>query len=204
MTARRRDLLRDGAALAAAAAVARSAAAQGPRIKVGKGLRDLADETLDFFRMLGIRHVVMPTSYSLARRRRGLVPATDTGPSTDAPMKPWDAEELRRIKSRIENKGLVPMMLHLGRVHRVVQGRPDASAEIEAVKTNIRIAGELRIPVIEYNFIASGARRATGGRPAQEGSGSATMTSPERASCHPWTTSGPTPESSFGNAWTAS
>ena len=46
------------------------------------------------------------------------------------------------------------MMLHLGRVHRVVQGRPDAPAEIEAVKTNIRIAGELQIPVIEYNFIA--------------------------------------------------
>ncbi len=154
MTARRRDLLRDGAALAAAAAVARSAAAQGPRIKVGKGLRDLSDETLDFFRMLGIRHVVMPTSYSLTQRRRGLVPATDTGPSTDAPMKPWDPEELRRIKSRIENKGLVPMMLRLGRVHRVAQGRSDASAEIEAVKANIRIAGELRIPVIEYNFIA--------------------------------------------------
>lgn len=154
MTARRRELLRDGAALAVAAALARSAATQGPPIKIGKGLRDLSDETLDFFQMLGIRHVVMPTSYSLTQRRRGLVPATDTGPRTDAPMRPWDPEELKRIKARIENKGLVPMMLPLGRVHRVVQGRPDAAAEIEAVKTKIRTAGELGIPVLEYNFIA--------------------------------------------------
>ena len=146
MTARRRELLRDGAALAVAAALARSAAAQGPPIKVGKGLRDLSDETLDFFQMLGIRHVVMPTSYSLAQRRRGLVPGTDTGPRTDTPMRPWDPEELKRIKSRIENKGLVPMMIPLGRVHRVVQGRPDASAEIEAVKTKIRTRGRAGDP----------------------------------------------------------
>ncbi len=154
MTERRRDLLRDAAVLAAAAAIVGSAGAQGPQIKVGKGLRDLSDETLDFFRMLGVRHVVMPTSYSLTQRRRGLVPAPDTGPRTHAPLKPWDRDELQRIKARIEGKGLVPMMLHLGRMHRVIHGQPDAATEIEAVKTNIRIAGELGIPVIEYNFIA--------------------------------------------------
>ena len=154
MTEGRRALLRDAAVVAAAAAIAKPAGAQAPQIKVGKGLRDLSDETLDFFRMLGVRHVVMPSSYSLTQRRRGLVPATDTGPRSDAPLQPWDRDELQRVKTRIEGKGLVPMMVHLGRVHRVVQGRPDAATEIETVKTNIRIAGELRIPVIEYNFIA--------------------------------------------------
>ena len=154
MTARRRELLRDAAVVAATAAIAKSAVGQGPQIKIGKGLRDLSDETLDFFRMLGVRHVVMPSAYSLTQRRRGLVPATDTGPRSEEPLQPWDPEVLKRIKTRIEGKGLVPMMIHLGRVHRVVQGRPDAAAEIEAVKTNIRIAGALRIPVIEYNFIA--------------------------------------------------
>ena len=154
MTEGRRALLRDATVVAAAAAIAKSAGAQAPQIKVGKGLRGLSDEKLDFFRMLGVRHVVMPSSYSLTQRRRGLVPATDTGPRSDAPLQPWDRDELQRVKTRVEGKGLVPMMIHLGRVHRVVQGRPDAATEIEAVKTNIRIAGELRIPVIEYNFIA--------------------------------------------------
>ena len=154
MTQRRRELLRDAAVLAAATAIARSAGAQEPQIKVGKGLRDLSDETLDFFRMLGVRHVTMPTSYSVTQRRRGLVPATDTGPRNDTPIQPWDRELLRRVKGRIEDKGLIPMMIHLGRAHRVIHGQPDAGTEIEAVKTNIRIAGELGIPVIEYNFIA--------------------------------------------------
>ena len=154
MTTRRRELLRDAAVLAVAAAMARTADGQEPQIKIGKGLRDLSDATLDFFRMLGIRHVTMPSSYSLRQRRRGLVPATDTGPRSESPMEPWNRDELVRIKARIANKGLVPMMIHLGRVHRVVQGRPDAGAEIEAVKTNIRIAGELGIPVIEYTFTA--------------------------------------------------
>ena len=49
MTERRRDLLRDAAVVAAAAAIAKSAGAQGTELKVGKGLRDLSDETLDFF-----------------------------------------------------------------------------------------------------------------------------------------------------------
>ena len=154
MTARRRELLRDGAALAMAAALARSASAQGPPDQDRQGIaRPVGRERLEFFQMLGIRHVVMPTSYSLAQRRRGLVPATDTGPRNrcaDEAVGPRGAQN--GSSSRIENKGLVPMMLHLGRVHRVVQGRPDASAEIEAVKTNIRIAGELGIPVIEYNL----------------------------------------------------
>ena len=154
MTGLRRDLLRDAAVLAATAAIVGSAGGQSPRIKVGKGLRDLSDETLGFFQMLGVRHVVMPTSYSLTQRRRGLVPATDMGPRTSAPMAPWDRDELGRIKARIEGKGLVPMMLHLGRMHRVIHGKPDSATEIEAVKSNIRIAGDLGIPVIEYNFTA--------------------------------------------------
>ena len=94
MTGRRRDLLGDVALVAAAAAIAKSATAQGPEIKIGKGLRDLSDETLDFFRMLGVRHVVMPSAYSLTQRRRGLVPATDTGPPqrrTHAAMGPRGA-----------------------------------------------------------------------------------------------------------------
>lgn len=151
MTGARRELLASAAALAAAALVGRAAAPEH-ELKLGKGLRDLAGETLDFFRMLGVRHVVMPTRYTLEPRRRGLVPAADRGPSSDAPLARWDRDELSKVKARIESKGLTPMMLHLGRMHLVLHGKPGASQELEAVKSNIRLAGELGIPVVEYNF----------------------------------------------------
>lgn len=154
MTVARRDLLRDAAALAVLSAAIRSAGAQGEGLKVGKGLRDLSDETLDFFRMLGVRHVAMPSSYSLTRRRRGLVPATDTGPRSDAPMAVWDREELIRIQERLTKKGLVPLMVRLGRLQQVIQGGPSAAAELDAVKANVRLAGDLGIPVMEYSFTA--------------------------------------------------
>jgi len=152
MTTQRRDLLHAAAALAAVSVLAKAAGAQGPTLKLGKGLRDLSDETLDFFKMLGIEHVVMPSRYSIDVSRRGLVPTSDGGPQDDRPLQPWDEDELARIKDRIVEKGLTPMMIHLGRMYAVMHGRSNADEEIEAVKQNIRIVGRLGIPVVEYNF----------------------------------------------------
>jgi mannonate dehydratase len=56
------------------------------------------------------------------------------------------------VKDRIEDKGLTPMMVHLGRMYSVMHARANAAEELEAVKRNIRIVGRLGIPVIEYNF----------------------------------------------------
>ncbi len=147
----RRHLLASAGALAAATLAARAAEAQR-ELKVGKGLRDLADETLAFFRMLGIQHVVMPTRYTVETRRRGLVPATDRGPSSETPLARWDRDELLKIKARIEGAGLTPMMLRLGRMHFILHGKLGADEELAAVKANIRFAGELGVPVVEYNF----------------------------------------------------
>ncbi len=152
MTTQRRDLLQGAAAVAALALMANSAGAQTPALKIGKGLRDLSDETLDFFKMLGVQHVVMPSRYSIDVSRRGLVPSTDRGPQNNRPLQPWDEQELRRVKDRIEEKGLTPMMIHLGRMYAVMHGRSNADDELEAVKQNIRIIGRLGIPVVEYNF----------------------------------------------------
>lgn len=137
MTTQRRDLLHAAAALAAVTLLAKSAGAQGHALKLGKGLRDLSDETLDFFKMLGVKHVVMPSRYSIDVSRRGLVPASDGGPQDDRPLQPWDEAELERIKDRIKEKGLTPMMIHLGRMYAVMHGRSNADEEIEAVKQNI-------------------------------------------------------------------
>lgn len=152
MNGTRRNLLATAVALAAASCAARQTDSENHRLKVGKGLRDLSDSTLDFFRMLGIRHVVMPTRFSLRETRRSLVPRTDSGPASENPREPWDHDELARIKERVESKGFTPLMVHLGRINLVTLGMPGADREIEAVKTNIRIVSELGIPVMEYNF----------------------------------------------------
>ena len=166
MTALRRRLLAAAAAVASLSCAQRSASPSKHELKLGKGLRDLSHATLSFFRMLGIRHVAMPTRYSVQPTRRALVPRTDRGPASDAPRQPWDPAEMSRIKSRIEEWGLRPMMVHLGRMHQVTLGRPGAERETEVVKTNIQLAGELGIPVVEYNFTplrgSEGYSRATG------------------------------------------
>ncbi len=154
--ATRRDWMLAATTFAAATAAAHAAKAQGTtsvhRLKVGKGLRDLSDETLTFFKQMGIEHVTMPTRLNLTRRKRGLVPSTDGGPRNDGLLRPWDADDLRRIKDYLGERGLTAGMVHLGRTWRVLHGRPDAAEEIENVKKSIRAAGAAGIPVVEYNF----------------------------------------------------
>lgn len=152
----RRDLMLAATTFAAASATATAVQAQSAgsehHLKIGKGLRDLSDETLTFFKQMGIEHVVMPTRLNMTRAKRGLVPSADRGPQSDGLMRPWDAHELRRIKDYLGERGLTAGMVHLGRTWRVLHGRPDAAEEIENVKKSIRAAGAAGIPVVEYNF----------------------------------------------------
>lgn len=96
---------------------------------LGKGSRDLSDEALYLFRMFGIRHAATPTRYWVEVSRRGLAP---------------------RIQARLGSKILTPIMVHLHRMDLVLHDKPGASAEVESVKTNIWLAGELGIQVVEY------------------------------------------------------
>ncbi len=152
--ATRRDWMLAATTFAAATAAAGATQAQDAAhsLKVAKGLRDLADDTLTFFKQMGIEHVVMPTRFNLEPSRRNLVPSTDRGPQSDGLMRPWDADELSRIKDYLGERGLSAEMVHLGRTWRVLHGRPDAADEIENVKQSIRAAGSAGIPVVEYNF----------------------------------------------------
>ena len=152
----RRDWVLAATTFAAGTAAARAARAQSPagahRLKVAKGLRDLSDDTLTFFKQMGIEHVVMPTRFNLDPSPRPLVPAASRGPQNDAPLQPWDAGELKRIKDHLGERGLTAGMVNLGAMWRVLHGKPDARDEIENVKKSIRAAGAAGIPVIEYNF----------------------------------------------------
>lgn len=156
MTTTRRQLFHAAAALAASSTARAQSTSDVDgelfRLKVAKGLRDLADETLTFFEQLGIEHVVMPTRFNTTASKRGLVPGTDNGPQNDNLLQPWDAAELKRIKDYLGERGLSAEMVHLGRFWRVLHGKPDADREIENVQKSIRAVGEAGIPVIEYNF----------------------------------------------------
>lgn len=150
MTRRR---LMQGATLAAAGASA-AVAQEKPahRLKLAKGLRDLADETIAFFLQMGVEHVTMPTRFNTTPGKRGLVPGVDRGPRDDSLLTPWAADELKRIKDHLGERGLSAEMVHLGRCWRVLLGKPDADEEIENVKKSLRAAGAAGIPVVEYNF----------------------------------------------------
>jgi hypothetical protein len=115
----RRDWMLAATTFAAATAAAHAAKVQETtsdhRLKVGKGLRDLSDETLTFFKQIGIEHVTMPTRLNLTRRKRGPVPSTDRGPRNDGLLRPWDSDDLKRIKDYLAERGLTAGMVHLGR-----------------------------------------------------------------------------------------
>jgi D-mannonate dehydratase len=124
----------------------------GHRLKLAKGLRDLSDDTIAFFRQLGVEHVVMPTRFNLEPSKRGLIPATDSGPSDDRPLTPWKTADLRRIKDHLAERGLSGEMVHLPAMFRILHGRSDRDRELANVQESIRVAGEAGIPVVEYNF----------------------------------------------------
>lgn len=136
------------------------------KLKIGKGLRDINDATLRFFRQMGVEHVVMPSRYNTEVRKRGLVPGTDHGPRPGQMLQAWDTNELIRIKRKIEDADLKVAMIHLGRFPRILHGRAGAGQELENVKESLRAAGKAGVPVVEYNFTplrgSEGYARATG------------------------------------------
>ncbi len=148
----RRQVLLGAGALAAQPASAQTERPAPTALKLGKGLRDLADETIAFFQQLGVKHVTMPSRFNPTPGKRGLVPSTDRGPQSDAVLQPWDADELKRIRDHIGERGMSAETVHLGRTWRVLHGKPDADVEIENVKASIRAAGAAGIAVVEYNF----------------------------------------------------
>ena len=122
------------------------------RLKIAQGLSDLADETIEFLKQLGIEYVLMPARLSTQVTKRPLVPPTDKGPQTGEILQPWTAAGLAEIKNHLESRGLKAEAIHLGRFNHILLGVDSSEVEIESVKRSIRAAGEAAIPVVEYNF----------------------------------------------------
>ena len=147
----RRTAIQAVAGVAAIGTGATRAQTAAGRLKLAKGLGDLADKTIRFFLQMGVEYVVMPTRFNTQVSKRGLVPPTDNGPAPDEILKPWDAGELITIRKHLESRGLRPEMVHLGRFTQILLGKTRAEEELDNVKQSIRAAGKAGIPVVEYN-----------------------------------------------------
>ncbi len=140
-------------------------------IKIGKELGDVSEDTLRFFKQIGVEHVGMPTRYvtepGAVPTTRPLVPPAQTGPVGEMGA-PWDEAELRHIKARIESFGLTPTMAALSLSGNIVMGRPGRDADLAVAKANIATAGRVGLRVLTYNFTAL---RASEGYGARRGGG---------------------------------
>ena len=115
-----------------------------PQIKIGKGIGDISEQTLRFYRQIGVDAVVMPTRWRTepGTGERKLVPPTQTGPK-GAQGGIWDERELQRIKARIESYDLIPLIAGLGISGRILMGQRGREDDLHIIKANIEIAGRL-------------------------------------------------------------
>jgi mannonate dehydratase len=89
------------------------------------------------------------------------------------PAIPWTVEELQPIVDKLKPGGLTLGNLMIDGFTNTLYGRPGRDEEIEKVKQSIQAAGQVGVPVVEYNFYA---HRAMEGYFEQTGRGGAGLT----------------------------
>ena len=140
-------------------------------LQIGKEIGDVAEETLRFFAQIGVETVGMPTRFNTTPganpTTRPLIPPAQTQPAPSL-RAPWDEDEMRAVKERIESFGLAVATANLPLSGSIVMGQPGRAADLTIVKANIATAGRLGIPTLTYNFTAL---RASEGYGAREGGG---------------------------------
>jgi mannonate dehydratase len=90
------------------------------------------EEEIRKLKQLGIRHVIVP----------GMKPI------------PWKEKDLRRIINRFERYKMKVIDTMFGGIDKAIYGAKGRDKQIENVKKSIRAAGEVGIPVMEYNWYA--------------------------------------------------
>jgi mannonate dehydratase len=73
---------------------------------------------------------------------------------TGGPPMPWNEAELRSFMSTLKAGGLTLGNMMIAEFPNTVFGRPGRDQEIENIRTSIRTAGKVGLPVVEYNFYA--------------------------------------------------
>ena len=120
-------------------------------IKIGKGIRNVSEETLRFYNQIGVEEVSMPTRYHVPATDflppRPLVLLTQSGPKGDQGP-PWDESELIRVKDRFESFGLIPTVSSLGLSGSITMGKDGRDKDLEITERNITIAGRVGLKVL--------------------------------------------------------
>ncbi|MDA0196511.1 MAG: mannonate dehydratase [Bacteroidetes bacterium] len=128
-------------------------------LKLSMPAGDLSDERLGFIRDMGVEYAQLSAApgaptYSPEGR------VVQRQNSTDFPNGPWTISDIRRIKDRVESFDLKLGYLMMHDFRNAILGRPGRDQDIENVIKSIRVAGEVGIPILEYNWYAL---RAMGG-----------------------------------------
>ncbi len=89
------------------------------------------------------------------------------------PELPWTASRLRPAVDKLKAGGVTLGNLMIGGFPNTICGKPGRDEEIEKVRQSIQAAGQVGIPVVEYNFYA---HRALEGYYEETGRGSAGLT----------------------------
>ena len=137
-------------------------------VKLSMPARDLSTEQLSFIRDLGVEYAQLQAApgaptYSPEGRvgpRKG-DPASPNGP--------WTVPQIRLIKERVESFGLKLRHLMMHGFRNAILGRPGADQDIENVQQSIRVAAEVGIPIVEYNWYALRAQQGYYRKPGREG-----------------------------------
>ena len=125
--------------------------ASTPKIACAIDLRDgVTDEAIRSVVELGVYHVL------------------SGGPSI-----PWTAGQLQPIIDKLKAAGVKLGNLMIGGFPRTIYGRPSRDEEIDKIRQSIQAAGQVGLPVIEYNFYA---HRAMEGYYEEVGRGGAGLT----------------------------
>lgn len=89
------------------------------------------------------------------------------------PKIPWTEECLREIMDRFESEGITIVVMMIGGMSDIVYGRDGRNEAIENIKKSLIAAGNVGLPVVEYNFYAD---RLMAGYYEKKGRGGAGMT----------------------------
>ncbi len=136
------------------------------QIKIGKGLSDTAEETLRFYRQIGVETVTMPPRPRMQITPRGLVPPAQTAPRGSQPL--WKSQELYDVAEYIRSFGLVPSAMALPLSGNILMGQEGRQRDIARIQECIRLAAEVGVRVLTYSFTAL---RASEGYAARENGG---------------------------------
>ena len=120
-------------------------------VKLSMPARDLSSEQLGFIRDLGIEYAQLQSSPGapVYAPDGHVVPRKN---DTASPNGPWNIPQIRLIKERVESFGLKLRHLMMHDFRSAILGRPGRDQDIENVQKSIRVAAEVGIPILEYNW----------------------------------------------------